>query len=157
YTVAELAQIITRTAQLLNMQITALGAETIAQRSRGTPRIANRLLKRVRDYAQIQNVEIITPELAGTALELLAVDPQGLDGVDRTLLTVLIEQFQGGPAGLDTLAAMTGEDPQTIEDVYEPYLMQIGYLQRTPRGRMALPPAWVHLGRTPPAQQLPLL
>ncbi|WP_247215246.1 Holliday junction branch migration DNA helicase RuvB [Synechococcus sp. C9] len=156
YTVPELAQIITRTAERLAVCLTPAGAETIAQRSRGTPRIANRLLKRVRDYAQVQNAPVITPELAATALELLAVDPQGLDGLDRTLLTILIEQFQGGPAGLDTLAAMSGEDPQTIEDVYEPYLMQIGYLQRTPRGRVALAPAWVHLGKQPPEQQLPL-
>lgn len=157
YTVAELTQILTRTAQVLQMAMTPAGAETIAQRSRGTPRIANRLLKRVRDYAQVQGATVITPEIAAQALEQLAVDPRGLDSVDRTLLQVIIEQFQGGPVGLDTLAAMTGEDPQTIEDVYEPYLMQIGYLQRTPRGRVALPPAWVHLGRTPPEQQLPLI
>ncbi len=157
YTAAELAQIITRTAQLLAVEVTWEGALTIAQRSRGTPRIANRLLKRVRDYAQVQGMPAITAEVAATALELLAVDPQGLDGVDRALLTVLIEHFQGGPAGLETLAAMTGEDPQTIEDVYEPYLMQIGYLQRTPRGRVALAPAWLHLGKQPPEQQLPLL
>ena len=150
YTVPELAQIVTRTAQRLSVGITWEGAVTIAQRARGTPRIANRLLKRVRDYAQVQGVSEITAEVAATALDLLAVDPQGLDGVDRALLTVLIEHFQGGPAGLETLAAMTGEDPQTIEDVYEPYLMQIGYLQRTPRGRVALAPAWVHLGKPPP-------
>lgn len=150
YTVPELAQIITRTAQRLSVGITWEGAVTIAQRARGTPRIANRLLKRVRDYAQVQGVSEITAEVAATALDLLAVDPQGLDRVDRALLTVLIEHFQGGPAGLETLAAMTGEDPQTIEDVYEPYLMQIGYLQRTPRGRVALAPAWVHLGKPPP-------
>jgi Holliday junction DNA helicase RuvB len=150
YTVPELAQIITRTAQRLSVGISWEGAVAIAQRARGTPRIANRLLKRVRDYAQVQGVSEITAEVAATALDLLAVDPQGLDGVDRALLTVLIEHFQGGPAGLETLAAMTGEDPQTIEDVYEPYLMQIGYLQRTPRGRVALAPAWVHLGKPPP-------
>ncbi|MDW8247662.1 MAG: Holliday junction branch migration DNA helicase RuvB, partial [Sandaracinaceae bacterium] len=157
YTVPELTQILSRTAQLLNVVITPEGAETIAQRARGTPRIANRLLKRVRDYAQVQQASVITPEVAAQALDQLGVNPQGLDSVDRALLTVLVEQFQGGPVGLETLAAMTGEDPQTIEDVYEPYLMQIGYLQRTPRGRVALAPAWLHLGRTPPEHQLPLL
>ncbi|MCS7031681.1 MAG: Holliday junction branch migration DNA helicase RuvB [Gloeomargarita sp. SKYG116] len=157
YTVPELTQILSRTAQLLNVVITPEGAETIAQRARGTPRIANRLLKRVRDYAQVHRAPVITPEVAAQALDQLGVNPQGLDSVDRALLTVLVEQFQGGPVGLETLAAMTGEDPQTIEDVYEPYLMQIGYLQRTPRGRVALAPAWLHLGRTPPEHQLPLL
>ncbi|MBF2099026.1 MAG: Holliday junction branch migration DNA helicase RuvB [Gloeomargaritaceae cyanobacterium C42_A2020_066] len=157
YQVAELQPILARAAQILQVDLTPEGAAEIARRARGTPRIANRLLKRVRDYAQVQQVSPITADLAAAALELLEVDPRGLDWTDRKLLGILIEQYGGGPAGLDTLAAMTGEDPQTIEDVYEPYLMQIGYLQRTPRGRVATPLAWQHLGFTPPESQLMLL
>ena len=149
--------IVLRTAQLLQTPITDDGAAEIARRSRGTPRIANRLLKRVRDYAQVKNAGIINQTIAAEALELFQVDPCGLDWTDRQMLSVMIEQFNGGPVGLETMAAATGEDTQTIEEVYEPYLMQIGYLNRTPRGRMASAAAYKHLGFTPPNQQLSLL
>ncbi|MEN9224308.1 MAG: Holliday junction branch migration DNA helicase RuvB [Thermostichus sp. HHBFW_bins_43] len=142
----ELVQIVLRTARLLNTSIDAEGAMEIAQRSRGTPRIANRLFKRVRDYAQVRGDGHISREVAAAALELFHVDPMGLDWTDRKLLTMLVEQFGGGPVGLDTMAAVTGEDPQTIEEVYEPYLLQIGYLQRTARGRVITPAALRHLG-----------
>ncbi len=146
YTIPELTQVVLRSASILQISIDEQGAEVIAARARGTPRIANRLLKRVRDYAQVKANGKIDRAIATTALELFHVDPQGLDWLDRQLLTVLIEKFHGGPVGLDTLAAATGEDSQTIEAVYEPYLMQIGYLQRTPRGRIATPAAYQHLG-----------
>ena len=146
YEPEELQGILLRSAQVLNTPLTADGAQEIAQRSRGTPRIANRLLKRVRDYATVKEKTAIDQTIAAEALERYQVDPCGLDWVDRRLLTTLIEQYQGGPAGLDTLAAATGEDAQTIESVYEPYLLQRGYLQRTPRGRLATPLAWEHLG-----------
>ncbi len=142
----ELVQIVLRTARLLNTSIDAEGAAEIAQRSRGTPRIANRLFKRVRDYAQVRGDGHISQAVAAAALELFHVDPMGLDWTDRKLLTLLVEQFGGGPVGLDTMAAVTGEDPQTIEEVYEPYLLQIGYLQRTARGRVITPAALRHLG-----------
>ena len=153
----ELTLIVLRTAQLLQTPITDDGAAEIARRSRGTPRIANRLLKRVRDYAQVKNAGIINQTIAAEALELFQVDPCGLDWTDRQMLSVMIEQFNGGPVGLETMAAATGEDTQTIEEVYEPYLMQIGYLNRTPRGRVASSAAYKHLGFTPPNQQLSLL
>jgi Holliday junction DNA helicase RuvB len=130
----------------LNTSIDREGAEEIARRSLGTPRIANRLLKRVRDYAQVRGNGHISREVAIAALELFQVDPMGLDWTDRKLLTLLVEQFGGGPVGLETMAAITGEDPQTIEEVHEPYLLQIGYLQRTPRGRVVTPAALRHLG-----------
>ncbi len=152
----ELSQIVLRTAQLLQTTITEDGAEEIARRSRGTPRIANRLLKRVRDYAQVKTSGSITQSVAAEALELFQVDPCGLDWTDRRMLSVMIEQFNGGPVGLETMAAATGEDTQTIEEVYEPYLMQISYLHRTPRGRVATPAAYKHLGFTPPNEQLSL-
>jgi Holliday junction DNA helicase RuvB len=142
----ELVQIVLRTARLLNTSIDPEGAAEIAQRSRGTPRIANRLFKRVRDYAQVRGDGHISQAVAAAALELFHVDPMGLDWTDRKLLTLLVEQFGGGPVGLDTMAAVTGEDPQTIEEVYEPYLLQIGYLQRTARGRVITPAALRHLG-----------
>ena len=143
----ELAQIVARSAKLLTTDLDDAGAEAIALRSRGTPRIANRLLKRVRDYAEVRaKGETISGAIAESALELFNVDPKGLDWIDRKLLTVLIENFNGGPAGLDTLAAATGEDAHTIEEVYEPYLLQIGYINRTPRGRVATAAAWKHLG-----------
>jgi holliday junction DNA helicase RuvB len=129
----------------------------VARRSRGTPRVANRLLKRVRDYAAVKQVSRVDAAIASEALELFNVDPCGLDWTDRRLLTMMIEHYGGGPVGLDTLAAATGEDPQTIEEVYEPYLLQIGYLNRTPRGRMATPTAWKHLGYQPPEQQMMLI
>lgn len=150
YEVEALTDIVQRTARLLNTPIDQAGAEEIAKRSRGTPRIANRLLRRVRDYAAVKAPGPITGAIAATALELYNVDPCGLDWTDRRLLSHLIENFGGGPVGLETLAAATGEDAQTVEEVYEPYLLQIGYLQRTPRGRVATPAAWRHLGYEPP-------
>lgn len=150
----ELSQIICRTAEILQTAITPEAAAEVARRSRGTPRIANRLLKRVRDYAAVKAPGPILQEVAIAALELFNVDPCGLDWTDRRLLSIMIEHYNGGPVGLDTLAAATGEDSQTIEEVYEPYLLQIGYLQRTPRGRVATPAAWSHLGYQPPDPQL---
>jgi holliday junction DNA helicase RuvB len=157
YEVDELTLIVLRTAGLLNTPITEDGAAEVARRSRGTPRIANRLLKRVRDYVEVKNSGTITEAVAGEALELFNVDPCGLDWTDRRMLSVMIERFGGGPVGLETMAASTGEDAQTIEEVYEPYLMQIGYLARTPRGRVATSAAWKHLGFVPPDSQLGLL
>jgi Holliday junction DNA helicase RuvB len=157
YELDELTQIVLRTATLLNTPITPEGAVEVARRSRGTPRIANRLLKRVRDYVEVKASGTVTEAIAAEALELYKVDPCGLDWTDRCLLSYMIEHFNGGPVGLDTIAAATGEDPQTIEEVYEPYLMQIGYLNRTPRGRVATPSAWRHLGYQPPDNQLSLL
>jgi Holliday junction DNA helicase RuvB len=157
YELDELTQIVQRTATILNTPMRPDGAAEIARRSRGTPRIANRLLRRVRDYVQVKQAEAITAAIAAEALKLFNVDPCGLDWTDRKMLSVMIENFGGGPVGLDTIAAVTGEDAQTIEEVYEPYLMQIGYLQRTPRGRVATPAAWKHLGYQPPDSQLPLV
>jgi Holliday junction DNA helicase RuvB len=157
YEIDELSQIILRSAQLLQTPITDDGAVEIARRSRGTPRIANRLLKRVRDYAEVKKSGEINASVAAEALQLFQVDPCGLDWTDRRMLSVIIEQFNGGPVGLETIAAATGEDTQTIEEVYEPYLMQIGYLQRTSRGRLATPSAYKHLGFKPPSEQLSLL
>jgi holliday junction DNA helicase RuvB len=151
YEPEELSQIIERTAQILKIAIIPEASLEIGRRSRGTPRIANRLLKRVRDFAAVRQAETVTVEIANAALELFNVDPCGLDWTDRRLLTVMIEHYNGGPAGLEAIAAAAGEDAQTIEEVYEPYLMQIGYLSRTPRGRMATAAAWRHLGYAPPA------
>ncbi|NET32679.1 MAG: Holliday junction branch migration DNA helicase RuvB [Cyanothece sp. SIO1E1] len=156
YELDELTQIVLRTAEVLNTPITPDGAVEIARRARGTPRVANRLLKRVRDYVEVKASGPVTEAIAAEALQLFNVDPCGLDWTDRRLLTVMIENFNGGPVGLDTMAAATGEDAQTIEEVYEPYLLQIGYLQRTPRGRLATPAAWKHLGYHPPESQLSL-
>ncbi|MBW4589934.1 Holliday junction branch migration DNA helicase RuvB [Aetokthonos hydrillicola Thurmond2011] len=157
YEVDELSKIVLRTAQLLQTPIREDGAKEIARRSRGTPRIANRLLKRVRDYSQVKSLGEINESIAAEALQLFQVDPCGLDWTDRRMLSVIIEQFNGGPVGLETIAAASGEDTQTIEEVYEPYLMQIGYLQRTSRGRLATPAAYKHLGFKPPNEQLSLL
>lgn len=157
YEVDELSKIVLRSSQLLQSKVTEDGAVEIARRSRGTPRIANRLLKRVRDYAEVKSCAEITQSIAAEALQLFQVDPCGLDWTDRRMLSVIIEQFNGGPVGLETIAAATGEDTQTIEEVYEPYLMQIGYLSRTPRGRIATKAAYKHMGFTPPNEQLSLL
>ena len=157
YEVDELSKIVLRSAQLLETPITEDGATEIARRARGTPRIANRLLKRVRDYAQVKLSGEINEKVAAEALQLFQVDPCGLDWTDRRMLSVIIENFNGGPVGLETIAAATGEDTQTIEEVYEPYLMQIGYLSRTTRGRVATPAAYKHLGFKPPNEQLSLL
>jgi Holliday junction DNA helicase RuvB len=150
YEVDELSQIIRRTAQILKTAITDEGASEIARRARGTPRIANRLLKRVRDYTQVKKESEITLDLAHSALDIYQVDKRGLDWTDRLVLSTLIEQFQGGPAGLEAIAAATGEDAKTIEEVYEPYLLQIGYINRTARGRIATVAAYRHLGLTVP-------
>jgi holliday junction DNA helicase RuvB len=157
YEVDELTKIVLRTGALLKQDISEEGAEEIARRARGTPRIANRLLKRVRDYAEVKGFKLVDRTVASEALELFNVDPCGLDWTDRRMLTVMIERFNGGPVGLETMAASTGEDAQTIEEVYEPYLMQIGYLSRTPRGRVAMPAAWRHMGFEPPSAQLAFL
>jgi holliday junction DNA helicase RuvB len=157
YEIDELTQIVLRSSSLLNTKITDDGAEEIARRSRGTPRIANRLLRRVRDYIEVKKHAVIEQAIAAEALELFNVDPVGLDWTDRRMLTVMIERFNGGPVGLETMAASTGEDAQTIEEVYEPYLMQIGYLSRTQRGRVVTPAAWKHLGYEPPSSQLSLI
>ena len=152
----ELTLIVSRSAKILETPIHDDGAIAIAARSRGTPRIANRLLKRVRDYAEVKaKGEQITGAIAESALELFNVDPKGLDWIDRKLLTVLIENFNGGPAGLDTLAAATGEDAHTIEEVYEPYLIQQGFLQRTARGREATERAFKHFGYDAPRVSRP--
>lgn len=145
YQVDELTEIILRSAKILNVEIDVLGAEEIARRSRGTPRIANRLLRRVRDYAQVNQETIITESLAQEALDIHNVDRLGLDWTDRLVLSTLIDQFQGGPVGLEAIAAATGEDRKTIEEVYEPYLLQIGLLNRTSRGRIATDKAYQHL------------
>ncbi|MCI9259682.1 MAG: Holliday junction branch migration DNA helicase RuvB [Romboutsia sp.] len=145
YTVDELAKIVVRSSEILGAEIQIGGATEIARRSRGTPRIANRLLKRVRDYAQVRADGNITDDVANKALELLGVDSLGLDYVDEKLLMTIIQKFRGGPVGLDTLAASIGEDRNTIEDVYEPYLLQLGFINRGPRGRIAMPLAYDHL------------
>ncbi len=146
YTEEELQIIVSRSAQVLQVEIDDAGALEIAKRSRGTPRLANRLLKRVRDFAQVKYDGKITGEIARFALDLLEVDRYGLDQTDRLILTVMIEKFAGGPVGLDTLAAAIGEDANTIEDVYEPYLIKNGFLNRTPRGRVVSELAYKHLG-----------
>lgn len=146
YELDELTLIVQRTAEVLQVAVTQEGAVEIARRARGTPRIANRLLKRVRDYSQVQQISPISQEFAAEALEIFNVDRMGLDWTDRLVLSTMIEQFNGGPVGLEAIASATGEDALTIEDVYEPYLLQIGYLHRTPRGRVATVAARKHLG-----------
>ncbi|MBP6019610.1 MAG: Holliday junction branch migration DNA helicase RuvB [Burkholderiaceae bacterium] len=150
YNTEDLTHIVARSAKLLNAHTTPEGAAEIAKRARGTPRIANRLLRRVRDYAEVKADGDISTEVAAAALAMLEVDPQGLDLMDRKLLEAIIHKFDGGPVGVDSLAAAIGEERDTIEDVIEPYLIQHGYLQRTPRGRMATQTTWRHLGLTPP-------
>jgi len=150
YSAEELKQIVTRSARLLNVEVSTDGAQEIASRARGTPRIANRLLRRVRDYAEVKAKGAISREIADAALKMLDVDAIGLDVMDRKLLLAVMEKFSGGPVGVDNLAAAIGEERDTIEDVLEPYLIQQGYLQRTPRGRMATPSAYRHFGLAPP-------
>ena len=150
YTPEELARIVERSASLLNVPIDGGGAMEIARRSRGTPRIANRLLRRVRDFAEVRGSGQVDAATADRALAMLDVDPRGFDVMDRKLLEAVIHRFDGGPVGLDNVAAAIGEEPGTIEDVIEPYLIQQGYLQRTPRGRVATLAAWRHLGLQPP-------
>src|SRR3989441_10572089 len=151
YDPAALKQILRRSARILKVPADIDGIEEIAGRAGGTPRIVNRLLKRVRDYAQVKANGIITKDVAKAALDALEIDAIGLDQTDRNLLLAIIQKFGGGPVGLDTLAASTSEDTETIEDVYEPYLLQLGFLARTPRGRLAMPAAYTHLGLTPPS------
>ena len=146
YSNEELEEIITRSAKVLDIEADSQGTSEIARRSRGTPRLANRLLKRVRDYAQIEFDGVITKEVADFALKLLDVDKNGLDGNDRKLLTVMINQFKGGPVGIESLAASLGEDAGTLEEVYEPFLIQNGFINRTPRGRVATEKAYEGLG-----------
>jgi Holliday junction DNA helicase RuvB len=146
YKEEDLQNIVVRTAQILDVEIDPRAATEIARRSRGTPRIANRLLRRVRDFAQVEGEGVITKELADTSLELLQVDRLGLDNIDHKLLMGIIEKFRGGPVGLDTISATIGEESHTIEDVYEPYLLQIGFLQRTPRGRIVTNLVYEHFG-----------
>ena len=149
YSPEELAAIVRRSAGILNVRADDEGILEIARRSRGTPRIANRMLRRVRDFAQIRAGGVITLEVARQGMDLLDVDELGLEKLDRAMLETMIDKFGGGPVGLETLSAMTGEDASTIEDVYEPYLMQLGFLTRTPRGRVVMPAAYEHLGRKP--------
>jgi len=151
YSAEELALIVRRSAGLLNAPMDEAGGFEIARRSRGTPRIANRLLRRVRDYADVKGDGRITNDMANRALAMLDVDPQGFDLMDRKFLEAVIHRFDGGPVGLDNIAASIGEEAGTIEDVIEPYLIQQGFIQRTPRGRMATAAAYRHLGVAPPA------
>jgi Holliday junction DNA helicase RuvB len=150
YEPADLARIVLRSARLLEVPIEAGGAHAIAERSRGTPRVANRLLKRVRDYAEVRGGGVVSAEVAAAALDLLEVDHEGLDRLDREILRTICEKFGGGPVGLSTLAVSVGEEQDTIEDVYEPYLLQRGLIERTPRGRAATRRAFAHLGLDPP-------
>ncbi|MFO7274251.1 MAG: Holliday junction DNA helicase RuvB C-terminal domain-containing protein, partial [Bacillota bacterium] len=145
YTEEELTQILMRSARILKVPLDPEGAREIARRSRGTPRVANRLLRRLRDYAQVKADGVITREVADAGLRMMGVDPMGLDAVDHKVLLTIIRNYGGGPVGLDTIAAATSEEPETIEDVYEPYLMQIGFLQRTPRGRIVTRAAYEYL------------
>lgn len=153
YNTAELGDIIRRSARVLNVEIKEDAVGEMARRSRGTPRIVNRLLKRVRDFAQVRGEGIITKTIADSALEMLEIDPLGLDNVDRKLICSIVENYDGGPVGIDAIAASTGEEAITIEDVYEPYLMQLGFLIRTPRGRVVTNKARAHLGFALLAQQ----
>lgn len=150
YSVENLKIILKRSAAVLQVEMEEGGAEEIARRSRGTPRLANRMLKRVRDFAQVRYDGVITEEVARFALDLLEIDKVGLDQTDRKMLLTMIEKFGGGPVGLDTLAASINEESETIEDVYEPYLLQLGYIQRTPRGRVVTRLGYAHFGMTPP-------
>lgn len=154
YTIDELASIVSRSAKLLNIGMDSGGADEIACRSRGTPRIANRLLRRVRDFAEVKGNGTVSREIAKQALDMLKIDQQGFDMLDRKLLTAMIEHFQGGPVGLDTLAAVISEERGTVEDVLEPYLLQQGFIMRTPRGRVVTHKAYSHFGLPVPRQQL---
>jgi Holliday junction DNA helicase RuvB len=153
YSTDELTQVVGRSAGLLGVDIEPQGAGEIARRSRGTPRIANRLLHRVRDFAQVRADGFITADVADRGLALFRIDPLGLDRIDIAILRSLCEKHGGGPVGVGTLAMSVGEEPETIEDVYEPYLVQIGFIARTPRGRQATAAAWRHLGLEPPATE----
>jgi Holliday junction DNA helicase RuvB len=154
YPTEDLEQIVMRSSEVMRVGIDAGGADEIARRSRGTPRVANRLLRRVRDFAQVKGSGFITREVAAKALQMLDVDEFGLDDMDARILKTIIEKFEGGPVGVNTIAAAVGEDANTIEEVYEPFLVQNGFVQRTPRGRMATPNAYRHFGYTPPAADM---
>ena len=156
YSVADLCTIIKRSADVLAVEVKKGGAEEIARRARGTPRIANRLLKRVRDFAQVEYDGVITEEVAISALDRLEIDTMGLDAVDMKILTAIIHKFGGGPVGLDTLASSIDEEAGTLEDVAEPYLLQLGFIKRTPRGRVVTRLGYEHLGLTIPEEQLTL-
>ncbi|MDQ2887040.1 MAG: Holliday junction branch migration DNA helicase RuvB [Chloroflexota bacterium] len=153
YDTQALKEILIRSARILRVPAEEGGIEEISSRARGTPRIVNRLLKRVRDYAQVRADGVITRDVAKSALDAMEVDEIGLDQTDRNMLLTIIQKFNGGPVGLDTLAASTSEDSETIEDVYEPYLLQLGFIARTPRGRIAMRSAYQHLGLTPPGEE----
>jgi len=153
YSTEELLQIVVRASRILKVELSEDGAQEIAKRSRGTPRVANRLLKRVRDFAQFWGEEVINLQVASCALDKLEVDPIGLDSLDKKILEAIIYKFEGGPVGLDTLAATVGEEAETLEDVVEPFLLQRGFLQRTPRGRTVTAQAYHHMGVNPPAGQ----
>jgi Holliday junction DNA helicase RuvB len=155
YSIEELGRIVRRSAGILGMQMDDAGAHEIARRSRGTPRIANRLLRRVRDYAQVKSGGVINVEVADAALGMLKVDQSGFDHMDRRLLQAILQMFEGGPVGLDNLAAAIGEERGTLEDVVEPFLIQQGFLIRTPRGRLATRSAWLHFGLEPPRREEP--
>ncbi|MGI9255082.1 MAG: Holliday junction branch migration DNA helicase RuvB, partial [Thermomicrobiales bacterium] len=150
YSPEAMEEIVVRSAEVLGVSMSPEGARAVAERSRGTPRVANRVLKRVRDYAEVQGEGIVTPDVAAEALAMLDIDPLGLDDVDRRILRAIIEKFDGGPVGIDTLAAAISEETDTIMDVYEPFLIQLGFLQRTPRGRIATRGAYLHLGLRAP-------
>lgn len=154
YSKEELSKIVARTAKLLNVPITSEAVVAIAGRARGTPRIANRLVRLVRDYGHFQGAQTVSEDIAVAALDSYQVDAFGLDSTDRRMLEILIEHYQGGPVGIETIAATLGEDSDTLEDVYEPFLIQAGFIQRTPRGRCATPQAYIHLGHTPMNNQL---
>jgi len=151
YPVEDMEQVVNRSAGILEIEMDGSGSGQIASRARGTPRVANRILRRVRDYAQVEAEGVVTGEVAKRALTLLQIDEVGLDVVDQAILTAIIEKFGGGPVGLKTLAAAVGEEPDTVEEVYEPYLMQLGFLKRTPKGRVATPRAYRHFGLDPGA------
>jgi Holliday junction DNA helicase RuvB len=151
YPVEDLETIVRRTAEVLKVDIVDDGASELARRSRGTPRVANRLLRRVRDFAQVRGTGVITREITHQALAMLDVEQFGLDDMDTRILKTIIEKFDGGPVGINTISAAVAEDASTIEEVYEPFLVQNGFLQRTPRGRVATPQAYRHFGYTPPA------
>jgi len=155
YTTDDLETIVHRSAGILNLPIEALGAVEIAKRSRGTPRIANRLLRRVRDFAEVEGDGVVTSDIAMSAMDMLQVDPNGFDAMDRRVLQTIVEKFDGGPVGIESLAAAVGEERGTIEDVIEPYLIQQGFLMRTARGRVATKNTYLHLGLTPPVREVP--
>lgn len=154
YNPDELAAIVVRSARVLGTEIEPQAARELASRSRGTPRIANRLLKRVRDFSEVSGKSVISLETTQNALDIMEIDPLGLDNIDLLMLNAMIEKFHGGPVGLDTISAAINEDNNTIEDVYEPYLLQLGFIARTPRGRVVLPKAYEHLGRPVPRKAL---